>query len=177
MPVHARAERNGVLDGQSRIERRIAVLEDHLRLLAEAVQAQRRRADRLAVEQDIALVRLDDLHDQPRGGGLAAARLAHDAERLALHDVEIDAVDRADHCPGARQQPAVAAEMLDQSSHRQQSRRLAAAIDVIERLHRVDDHAHCLTSIAERRPSENRLNEIEVRKIIDAGQAATIGWL
>ena len=175
--MDARAERNGVLDGQPRIERRIAVLEDHLRLLAEAVQAQRRRADRLAVEQDVALVRLDDLHDQPRGGGFAAAGLADDAERLALHDVEIDAVDRADHGPGARQEPAVGAEMLDQAAHRKQRRRLAAAIDVLDRLHGVDDHVHCLTSIAERSPSENRLNEIEVRKIITPGSAATIGWV
>ena len=108
---------------------------------------------------------------------LPQPELAHDAERLALHDVEIDAIDRPDHGPGSRQQAAVAAEMLDHSSHRQQRRRIAAAIDVIERLHRIDDHAHCLTSIAERRPSENRLNEIEVRKIMTPGSAATIGWL
>jgi hypothetical protein len=37
----------------------------------------------------------DEAHDRERGDGLARARLAHDAERLALVDVQIDAVDGA----------------------------------------------------------------------------------
>ena len=39
--------------------------------------------------------RLDGAQDAARGGGLAAAALADQAERLALVDVEVDAVDRA----------------------------------------------------------------------------------
>jgi hypothetical protein len=35
---------------------------------------------------------------------------------------------------------------------------------------------HAFTSMAERRPSESRLNEIEVMKIITPGNAATQGW-
>ena len=49
--VHARTERDGVLHGQARIERGVAVLEDHLDLPAERREVQRGRADRLAVEQ------------------------------------------------------------------------------------------------------------------------------
>ena len=96
---------------------------------------------------------------------------------LALHDIEIDTVDRTHNRLGARQQPAATAKMFDQAAHRQQCCGLPATIYISDGLHCVDDHVHCLTSIAERRPSENRLNEIEVRKIITPGSAATIGWL
>ena len=39
---------------------------------------------------------------QPRGRGLAASRLADDAQRLAATDVEGDAVDRVDRADLAR---------------------------------------------------------------------------
>ena len=42
-----------------------------------------------------------ELHDRPTGGGLAAAGLADDAERLAAPDVEADPGDGADDQPGA----------------------------------------------------------------------------
>ena len=42
-----------------------------------------------------------ELHDRPTGGGLAAAGLADDAERLAAQDVEADPGDGADGQPGA----------------------------------------------------------------------------
>jgi hypothetical protein len=67
-PVHARPERDGVFHGEPRIERGVAVLEYHLDLLAELGEVERGRADRLAVEQDLAEVRRDDLHDQARRG-------------------------------------------------------------------------------------------------------------
>ena len=50
--------------------------------------------DLLALEADRAGRRLEQAHEQPRGRRLAAAGLADDAERLAAHDVEGDAVDR-----------------------------------------------------------------------------------
>ena len=53
---------------------------------------------------DRAAGRLEQPGEQPAGGGLAAAGLADQAERLALADVEVDAVDRAhraDLCAGA----------------------------------------------------------------------------
>ena len=168
--VHARAEGDRGLDRQARIERRVAVLEHHLDLAAKLSQRQRAGAERLAVEQHLAGVGPDEVHEQARGGRLAAAGLADDAERLALQHVEIDAVDgahqrrRAEHALPDR-------EMLDEPAHRQQRLRRPAAV-------RGGGHGrvHCFTSIAERSPSESRLNEIEVMKIMAPGSAATQGW-
>ena len=39
-----------------------------------------------------------------------------------------------------------------------------------------DGLAHAFTSMADRRPSENRLNEIETMKMASPGRAATIGF-
>jgi hypothetical protein len=122
-------------------------------------------------------------NDQACGGGLAAARLADDAERLAFGDIEVDAVDGAHHRPGLGEEAGLAAKMLDQPADRQQRCPRPAAIAEVTRNGRdavvdfLPARAHCLTSIAERRPSEKRLNEIEVRKIITPGRAATIGWV
>ena len=44
---------------------------------------------------DLPLRRLDGAQHAARRGGLATAALAHQAERLALVDVEVDAVDGA----------------------------------------------------------------------------------
>jgi hypothetical protein len=66
----------------------------------------------------------------------------------------------------------MAAEMLDEVPHRQERLRRSTAIasaDVVA------NPLHHLTSIADRRPSERRLNEIEVMKIMSPGSAATIG--
>src|SRR5258708_7887070 len=108
------AEGDRILDCQPRIERRIAVLEHHLHLPAELGEIERDRTDLFSVEQDLADVGLDDLHDQPRGGRLAAAGLADDAERLALGHLEIDAVDGAHHPSRPLEQAALAAENLAQ---------------------------------------------------------------
>src|SRR5918993_5794545 len=89
--MNLRAEGDRRLDGQSRIERRIAVLEDHLNLAAIAPEPEVLRADRLAVEERLARIRRDELHEQPRRRRLAAARFADDAERLAFDHLEIDA--------------------------------------------------------------------------------------
>ena len=181
--MNARAECDGVLDREPRIERSVAVLEHHLHLLAEGREIERARAHGFSVEQDVARIGRDDLHDQTRGGGLPAAGLADDAERLAFGDVEVDAVDGAHQRPGLGQNTGLAAKVLDQPPHRQQRRPRPAAIAQVRRNGRdavvgfLPACAHCLTSIAERSPSENRLNEIEVRKIITPGRAATIGWV
>ncbi|WP_349816212.1 NAD(P)-binding protein [Roseicyclus amphidinii] len=95
------------------------------------------------------------MRQKPRGGGLAAAAFADHAQRLAGGDVEADVIDRAHHLAGRA--PAARVEMLD---------------EVVRRKDRV---AHCLISIAERSPSLSMLNEIEVRKIITPGRAASQG--
>ena len=68
----------------------------------------------------------------------------------------------------AAEQAALAAEMLDEAGDAEQGLGRAAAVAGIE--------GHCRTSIAERRPSDSRLNEIEVMKIATPGRAATQGW-
>jgi hypothetical protein len=67
---------------------------------------------------------------------------------------------------------AAAAEMLDKVAHGQQRLRRATAIACTV----VAGRNPHLTSIADRRPSERRLDEIEVTKIITPGSAATMGW-
>src|SRR3546814_2996278 len=68
------------------------------------------------------------MHQQPRRGRLAAAAFADDAERLALHQVEIDAIDRPHHGTGPPEQALVDRKMLDQASDVEQ--RLARAAPV-----------------------------------------------
>jgi hypothetical protein len=50
-------------------------------------------AHRVAVEDQFASVHPQQMHDQPRQCGLAAARFADQAERFALQHGEGDAVD------------------------------------------------------------------------------------
>ena len=52
--------------------------------------------DVVALEHDLAAGRLEQPGDQPTGGGLAAPRLADQAEGLARAHGEVDAVDRLD---------------------------------------------------------------------------------
>ena len=97
-----------------------------------------------------------------------------------LQDVEADAVDRAHHLALAELQAlAFQREVFQQVAHQQQ--RLARSADIAciaranMRLH--DCIRHCLTSIAERRPSDNTLNEIDVMKMNTPGSAAIHGWV
>jgi hypothetical protein len=81
-------------DRLARVQRRVRVLEDHLRVAAELDQLLRLDVgDLLALELDRAAGRIEQAQQQAAGGRLAAARLAHQAERLAALDVEGDAVD------------------------------------------------------------------------------------
>jgi hypothetical protein len=61
-----------VVDGRVRVERGIRVLKDHLH-----------PAPRVAIENDLPGVWLDQAKDQPGGGGLATSGLADDPDRLA----------------------------------------------------------------------------------------------
>ncbi len=56
-----------------------------------------------AVVDHAAAGRLDQPQDRPAGGGLAAAALADQAERLPAVDVEADAVDGSDMIDHARE--------------------------------------------------------------------------
>src|SRR5207249_7897463 len=104
----ALVEPNGLGDllahREDRIERGHRLLEDHRDFLAADLAHLRRRQvqEVPAVVEDLAFDdaagRLGDQpHDAEGGHALAAARLAHHAQRLAGLDVEVDAVDGADH--------------------------------------------------------------------------------
>ena len=80
----------------ARVQRRVGVLEDHLHVAPQRLELGARRVrDVVALVDDLAAGGLQQPRQQPRGGRLAAARLPHEAEGLALEDVEGDAVDGA----------------------------------------------------------------------------------
>jgi hypothetical protein len=90
-----------------------------------------RAADLHAVINDIAGVALHQVHQEARGGRLAAAGLADDTDGFALGDGEGNIIDRADGLAGA-EQIAPHREMLGQANDLQQ--RLRRAADVLDRL-------------------------------------------
>ena len=104
-----------VADRHARVQRGVRVLEDDLDV---APKLPHRRAllgvDVDAVEGELARGRLLQPHQHPAEGRLAAARLAHDAERLALVQVEGDAVQRLDVSHGAPQYAGLDRVVLDQ---------------------------------------------------------------
>ena len=77
-------------------------------------------ADGLAVKDDFAGVRLDQVQQQPRRRRLAAAGLADNAERLAFGDVERDAVYRLDGVSHKPPPSPFSREMLFKVAHDQQ---------------------------------------------------------
>ena len=82
-------------DPLARIQARVRILEDHLHLAAQRPQpAGAELLDRLALEDDLAGRRLEQPDDRAAERRLAAARLADEAERLALLHGEADVVDR-----------------------------------------------------------------------------------
>ncbi|MNL26722.1 hypothetical protein D3C87_1482680 [compost metagenome] len=175
--VHARRESDRFLDGQARVQRRVAVLEHHLHLAAELLHRQLGRAHALGVEDQFAAVVGGELHQQPRGGGLAAAGLADHAEGFALEHVEADAVHGADLASLAERDGRLEREMLDEIARDHERLGRAANVTGVGRRCEKFAHVHSLISMAERMPSASRLNEIEVRKIIAPGRAATQGWV
>ena len=95
--VHDERLRDDVADGHARVERRVRVLEDDLHLaphLPHVLAAERRQLPPL--EADRAAGRLEQAEDAVAGRGLAGAGLADEAERLALADLEADAVHGPD---------------------------------------------------------------------------------
>ncbi len=119
-PVHADRLADDAPDRHARVQRRVRVLEDDLRLAPERQQrAGRQRGDVLAVEDDASAGRLDGAQHEAAGRRLAAPALAHQPERLARLDREADAVDRA-HERGvganAGEQPCGSGKCLARSS-------------------------------------------------------------
>ena len=159
-----RPEGDRILDRKPRVQRGVAVLENHLHLFAQIADAGSARGpDLAAIQRDAALVRRDQIHDQPCRGGLAAARLADDAQRFARADREGQVVDGPDH----RSRSALQSEMFLQSRDRQQRARGDRVVG--------SGAGHIFTSVALRSPSLRKLKHIDVRKIIRPGRIAIIG--
>ena len=108
-------------DRHARVERGERVLEDDLH--APALRPQRggiQRAEVLAFEVHAAGRRLDQPQYQPAERGLAAARLAHHAERLSGLEREVHAVHRLHGAAGTAEQPVPDSEVLGQPLHLEQ---------------------------------------------------------
>ena len=91
--------RHRVVDGESRIDRPVGVLKDHLDVpvvLAERASPERRKVAAV-LEKDAAAVVALEPHQQAPQRGLAAAALADEAEDLALPDLEAHVVHRVHH--------------------------------------------------------------------------------
>src|SRR5262249_40216600 len=88
----------------------------HLHLAAKVAHGQA-TADDGAVEGHLPRVGLDEPHEKPRRGRLAAARLPDDAEGLASVDVERHLVHRLDDAAVAAQEAAVERKVLGQVPH------------------------------------------------------------
>src|SRR2546428_8458442 len=89
--------RAGVNHVAPRVERLVRVLEDHLDAAAEVLEVRAPQSrDVFAVEQKLAFGGLFELHEQPAGRRLAAARLPDDPQDLAPLDRKVDSVDGVD---------------------------------------------------------------------------------
>ena len=137
-----------------------------------------RAPDLHAVIDDVAGVALHQVHQQPRGGRLAAAGFADDADGLALGDRERHVVDRA-HGLARAEQIAAHRKMLGQAVDLQQRLRRAAddprSAPAYRSVERSRSWHQFRMSMALRMPSLSRLKQIDTAKIIAPGNAATHG--
>src|SRR5439155_840799 len=100
-------------DAHPRIERRVGVLEDGLHGAPVVAQAPAlERLEVLPLEAHEASRRLLEEQHELRRGRLAAAGLAHEAERPARLDGERDVVDRPHDGRRPREEPAAHGEVL-----------------------------------------------------------------
>src|ERR1700733_15821819 len=94
--MHHWRKGNRLLDGETRIKRRVAVLKNHCDLAAIRFCAERVRSDEIAVKDHIAGGWCNESHQQARCRRFTAAGFAHDSQRLPLHEIEIEIVHRFD---------------------------------------------------------------------------------
>ncbi len=100
-------------DRHPRVERGVGVLEDHLEIEpAVADFAAAELGQILAIQDNRAGRRADELHDGPGKGGFSAAGFADEAEDFALFNRQAHPVHGADDVPGGRKhRAALLAEM------------------------------------------------------------------
>ena len=124
--VHLEGLGEGGADRHARVEGGVRVLEHDLEALPHLGQRLALRAgEGLPVEEDLAGRRRDQVEQHPPGGGLAAARLADQAEGLAPLDLERHPGDRRHEAHRAAEHAAADREVLDQVGRHEQ--RLAQA--------------------------------------------------
>ena len=109
--TNARAHRT------SGVERGVRVLEDHRGLGPQAPEARPAELDILAVEPDTPARRPFQAQQREPDGGLAAARLADQAQRLTLLDGEGHAIDGADLATADREQDLEAGGLHQWPAH------------------------------------------------------------
>jgi hypothetical protein len=116
--VDAEALGDQVADLHAWVEGADGVLKDDLHVTAHLLEALRAQADDVdAVEGDLARRRLEQPQQRAAERRLAAAGLAHEAERLAAPHVEIDAVDGLQVAGGALEQALLDREVLLEAAH------------------------------------------------------------
>ena len=111
-------------DPHPRAERREGVLEDDLHLPVVLVHLLAREGAEVQLpavlpEDDATVGGIVQADDHPPGGGLAAAALPDEPQRLSCRDREVDAVDGPDVADRAPQQPLLDREVLLQARHLQ----------------------------------------------------------
>ena len=108
-------------DRRPRVERRVRVLEDDLHVAPDVAQLLRvERDDVAAHELDAATRRVDEPEHDAGDGRLARTALAHEPQRLAGADAEVDAVDGVDAAGHTLEQAGVHGEVLAQAARLEQ---------------------------------------------------------
>jgi len=94
-------------DRHSWVERTVRVLEDDLHPASHASQGAGAQLGHIdTVKMDLATGRFEKPQDGSAGGRFTAARLAHQAKRLALVNLKANAIDCSDMIDHARQESA-----------------------------------------------------------------------
>src|SRR5439155_24074957 len=116
----------------ARVQGAVRILEDHLDLATDGPQlglVQRRQI--AALEHHTPARRPLELQDATARRRLAAARLAHQPERLAAMERERDAVDRAHDPTRTAEHPAADGEVLDDVPDLEKRSRLGVHVRII----------------------------------------------
>ena len=93
-PLHLERRADDAAHSVARVQGVVWVLEDHLRLAANAYQLLRRETrDLLALDLDLALRRTHQHQDGPRGRRLPRTAFTHESQGLPRVEGEVDAVD------------------------------------------------------------------------------------
>ena len=121
--VYQQRLHDGKTDRQARIERGVGILKDELNIAPQVLQ---RRPLQLVYpppgEGDGAALAVHQLQQRAPGGGLAAAGLAYQPQRLAGVKIETDVFHRVHPASNPIEQPAAQIKARDQMLHPQDRR-------------------------------------------------------